>query len=41
MQLNINTLLEDYSKKNIFKYWRKVKVSGHVQEVLEIAKNCP
>ena len=29
------------SKGKIFKYWNKVKVSGHVQEVLEIAKNCP
>ena len=29
------------SKGKIFKYWNKVKVSGHVQEVLEIANNCP
>ena len=29
------------SKGKIFKYWNKVKVSGHVKEVLEIAKNCP
>ena len=29
------------SKGKIFKHWNKVKVSGHVQEVLEIAKNCP
>ena len=29
------------NKGKIFKYWNKVKVSGHVQEVLEIAKNCP
>ena len=29
------------SKGKIFKYWNKVKVSGHVQEVLEISKNCP
>ena len=28
------------SKCKIFKYWNKVKVSGHVKEVLEIAKNC-
>ena len=29
------------SKGKIFKYWNKVKVSGHVQEVLEISKSCP
>ena len=29
------------SKGKIFKYWSKVKVSGHVKEVLEIANNCP
>ena len=29
------------SKGKIFKYWNKVKVSGHIKEVLEIAKNCP
>ena len=29
------------SKGKIFKYWNKVKVSGHVKEVLKIAKNCP
>ena len=29
------------SKGKIFKYWNKVKVSGHAKEVLEIAKNCP
>ena len=29
------------SKGKIFKQWNKVKVSGHVKEVLEIAKNCP
>ena len=25
----------------IFKQWNEVKVSGHVKEVLETAKNCP
>ena len=29
------------SKGKVFKYWSKVKVSGHVKEVLETAKNCP
>ncbi len=29
------------SRGKIFKYWNKVKVSGHVKEVLEIANNCP
>ena len=29
------------SKGKIFKYWNKVKVSGHVKEVLETIKNCP
>ena len=29
------------SKGRIFKQWSKVKVSGHVQDVLEAAKNCP
>ena len=28
------------SKGKIFKLWNKVKVSGHVKEVLETAKNC-
>ena len=28
------------SKGKIFKYWNKVKASGHVKEVLEIASNC-
>ena len=28
------------SKGKIFKQWNKVKVSGHVKEVLEIAKTC-
>ena len=29
------------SKGRIFKQWNKVKVSGHVQDVLESTKNCP
>ena len=29
------------SKGKIFKQWNKVKVKGHVKEVLEFAKNCP
>ena len=29
------------SKGKVFKYWSKVKVSGHIKEVLETAKNCP
>ena len=29
------------SKGGLFKQWDKVKVSGHVKEVLETAKNCP
>ena len=29
------------SKGKIFKQWNKVKVKGHVKEVLEYAKNCP
>ena len=29
------------SKGKIFKQWNKVKVSGHVKEVLEAAKSCP
>ena len=29
------------SKGEVFKLWEKVKVSGHVKEVLEVAKNCP
>ena len=29
------------SKGREFKQWNKVKVSGHVKEVLETAKNCP
>ena len=35
-----NTFIID-SKGKVFKNWNKVKVSGHVKEVLEIAKNCP
>ena len=29
------------SKGKIFQQWNKIKVSGHVKEVLEIAKTCP
>ena len=29
------------SKGKLFKQWNKVKVKGHVKEVLEFAKNCP
>jgi len=29
------------SKGGLFKQWNKVKVSGHVKEILETAKNCP
>ena len=29
------------SKGKVFKYWNKVKVSGHVKEVLKIAKKLP
>ena len=35
-----STFMTD-SKGKIFKQWNKVKVSGHVKEVLEIAKICP
>ena len=28
------------NKGKIFKYWNKVKVSGHAKEVLEFASNC-
>ena len=35
-----STIIIDSNGK-IFKYWNKVKVSGHIKEVLEIAKNCP
>ena len=36
----LNNLVHPRVSK-IFKYWSKVKVSGHVKEVLEIANNCP
>ena len=29
------------SKGELFKKWNKVKVSGHVKEILETAKKCP
>jgi len=29
------------SQGGLFKQWNNVKVSGHVREVLETAKNCP
>ena len=29
------------SKGKIYEYWNKVKVIGHVKEVLEKALNCP
>ena len=29
------------SKGKIFKQWNKVKVSGHIKDVLEAAKICP
>jgi len=35
-----STFMTD-SKGGLFKQWNKVKVSGHVKEVLETAKNCP
>ena len=34
------TIIIDSNGK-VFKYWNKVKVSGHVKDVFEIAKNCP
>ena len=34
------TIIIDSNGK-VFKYWNKVKVSGHIKEVLETAKNCP
>ena len=37
--INRSTFMID-SKGKIFKLWNKVKVSGHVKEVLETAKNC-
>ena len=38
--INRSTFIID-SKGKIFKEWNKVKVSGHVKEVLEAAKSCP
>ena len=38
--INRTTFIID-SKGKIFKYWNKVKVQGHVKEVLEIVMNCP
>ena len=38
--INRSTFMID-SKGKIFKQWNKIKVVGHVEEVLEIAKNCP
>jgi peroxiredoxin Q/BCP len=38
--INRTTFMID-SKGKIFKQWNKVKVPGHVKEVLEIAKICP
>ena len=38
--INRTTFIID-RKGKIFKYWNKVKVLGHVKEVLEIAMNCP
>ena len=35
-----STFMTD-SKGRIFKQWNKVKVSGHVKDVLEAAKECP
>jgi peroxiredoxin Q/BCP len=35
-----STFMTD-SKGKIFKQWYKVKVSGHVKDVLETAKDCP
>ena len=29
------------SKGKLFKQWNKVKVNGHVKEVLKFARNCP
>ena len=34
------TIIIDSNGK-VFKYWNKVKVTGHIKEVLETAKNCP
>lgn len=38
--INRATFMID-SNGNIFNKWIKVKVKGHVKEVLEFAKNCP
>ena len=38
--INRSTFMID-SKGKIFKQWNKIKVFGHVEEVLEIAKICP
>ena len=38
--INRSTVMID-SKGRMFKRWNKVKVSGHVKEVLESAKHCP
>ena len=38
--INRSTFMID-SKGKIFKQWNKIKVVGHVEEVLEIAKICP
>mgnify|MGYP001350579052 CR=1 FL=1 len=37
----VRTTIMINSKGEVFKLWEKVKVSGHVKEVLEVAKNCP
>ena len=38
--INRTTFMID-SKGKIFKQWNKIKVVGHVEEVLEIVKICP
>ena len=38
--INRSTFMID-SQGRIFKLWNEVKVSGHVKEVLKVAKNCP
>ena len=37
----VRTTIIINSKGEVFKLWEKVKVSGHVKEVLELAKKCP
>jgi peroxiredoxin Q/BCP len=37
----VRTTIMINSKGEVFKLWEKVKVSGHVKEVLELAKKCP